>query len=80
MGTHFKALKTFLQRKWPSFLSSRKLAFNFIVIDMCHVKNQHLKHDKNNSKKPVGIGVSGLIILTFETAGRGLSPRPGFNR
>ena len=34
VGTHFKALKKFLFRKWPSFLSSRKLTFNFNVNDM----------------------------------------------
>ena len=35
MCTHTKALKKFLWWKWPSFLSSQKLAFNFNVINMC---------------------------------------------
>ena len=34
LDTHFKALKKFSEWKWPSFLSSQKLAFNFNVIDM----------------------------------------------
>ena len=37
VGTHLKALKKFLQWKWPSFLRPQKLAFNFLILNMWYL-------------------------------------------